>query len=430
MLTSLFSYHKKLFYLLLFLLPVQLNYYFWPEWAYVLGRRVDYLSPILYATDLLVIIMLAFWILERKINVVFFKNEAIIKTIVLITLLVSTNIFFSSVPVNSAFKWMMVIKLGFLIGYIIKNNFSILQIILPLLLSSFWVSAIGILQVLNQQSIGFYWLGERSFNTETLHIAKFFFCYPFELSSACWQTIRAYGTFSHPNILGGFLSLVLLITIKHKKLLFSYIKTLRLYSYVPFEAMIFLGILSVPLLALLLTFSRSSWISFIVGLVFISSLSSIKKLIVGVGIAGMIIISTLPIPFILVSNTESFLVRRLLNEAAFTMIADNWLAGVGLGNFLTALPNYLVSRTIYFLQPVHNIYVLFLSEFGLIGLLISILIIKQMSFIVKKLLTDNLYLVVPIILIGLSDHYFLTLHQGQLILAVILSTLYITSKHR
>lgn len=426
---SIFSYHKKLFYVFLFFLPVQLNYYFWPDWAYVLGRQVDYLSPILYATDIVLVIMLSCWALEQKKLWLTLKNSMAMRVFLPLCLLVFVNIFFSSVPIVSAFKWLVVIKLSFLSVYIIKNNFSILQVTIPLLLSSFGVSGIGILQVLKQQSVGFYWLGERSFDNQTLNIAKFFFCYPFEVSSACWQTIRAYGTFAHPNVFGGFLALVLLMTIKQKKLLVAWLKTSQLYSLLPNEKVMFLSVLSLPLMALLLTFSRTAWISFIVGLVFMSSLSQTKKSIVGLLIAGTMIFSTLPFSLIQVSNTESFLVRRQLNEAAFSIIADYWLTGVGLGNFLTVLPEYLVSRSIYFLQPVHNIYVLFLSEFGLFGVLIIILLMQHFLYSMKRILTEHSYVFIPIILIGITDHYFYSLHQGQLLLTVVLSSFYILNKH-
>src|SRR5438105_4334390 len=41
-------------FLLLFLLPTQLGKHFWPEFSFVQGLRIDYLSPTLYVTDMLV----------------------------------------------------------------------------------------------------------------------------------------------------------------------------------------------------------------------------------------------------------------------------------------------------------------------------------------------------------------------------------------
>src|SRR5260221_1150 len=50
---------NKLFTLFIVLLPVQLGLHFWPDWALVSGIRVDYLAPVIYLTDLIVIALLA-----------------------------------------------------------------------------------------------------------------------------------------------------------------------------------------------------------------------------------------------------------------------------------------------------------------------------------------------------------------------------------
>src|ERR1035437_10261792 len=56
------------FYLLVLFLPTQLGKHFWPNFSYVYGIRIDYLSPTLYFTDLLVIGLILFWVLEVLIN--------------------------------------------------------------------------------------------------------------------------------------------------------------------------------------------------------------------------------------------------------------------------------------------------------------------------------------------------------------------------
>ena len=58
--------HRILFFLLLLLLPVQLGRHFWPEFALVFGIRIDYLSPTIYLTDLLVIGILVSWGWEKE----------------------------------------------------------------------------------------------------------------------------------------------------------------------------------------------------------------------------------------------------------------------------------------------------------------------------------------------------------------------------
>src|SRR4030042_1660251 len=76
-------------------------------------------------------------------------------------------------------------------------------------------------------------------------------------------------------------------------------------------------------------------------------------------------------------DSESISVRNELNIRAIQLIERAPLFGVGLGNFLTRLPEILPSRTIYFLQPVHNTYLLMLSETGIVGFLFFILLVAR-----------------------------------------------------
>ncbi|KKS80681.1 MAG: hypothetical protein UV56_C0012G0001, partial [Candidatus Woesebacteria bacterium GW2011_GWC1_43_10b] len=54
--------HLKIFRVLLFLLPLQIGKHFWPDWSLVFGIRVDYLSPVIYLTDILVLTLLLVWL--------------------------------------------------------------------------------------------------------------------------------------------------------------------------------------------------------------------------------------------------------------------------------------------------------------------------------------------------------------------------------
>ena len=56
------------FYLLILFLPTQLGKHFWPNFSYVYGVRIDYLSPTLYFTDILIIGLFLSWILESLVS--------------------------------------------------------------------------------------------------------------------------------------------------------------------------------------------------------------------------------------------------------------------------------------------------------------------------------------------------------------------------
>jgi len=136
----------------------------------------------------------------------------------------------------------------------------------------------------------------------------------------------------------------------------------------------------------------------------------------------------------LTPTNESVFVRNDLNSSAIKMSIENFrlpssvfrlLIGSGLNNFLVRLPEFTESRQIFFLQPVHNIYLLLLSETGIIGLC---LFVYMIIITVKKRWEKNriscLVPLVSLLLLGLVDHYPLTLQQGQLLLTLLLAWSY------
>ena len=134
--------------------------------------------------------------------------------------------------------------------------------------------------------------------------------------------------------------------------------------------------------------------------------------------------------------TESVEVREQLSTSAFTMWKQHPWIGVGLGNFLVTLPDFLPSRQIYFLQPVHAIYLLVLSELGIVGFVAFCVLLWKLIergqwavpiFLAKKfwgnLTIKSVYTVAffSLLIIGFFDHYPLTLQQGQLLFTILLA---------
>jgi len=82
-----------------------------------------------------------------------------------------------------------------------------------------------------------------------------------------------------------------------------------------------------------------------------------------------------------------------------------------------------VPSTTRFLQPAHNIYLLILAESGLIALLpivyfIYLIKTKRIVFKPKTYPTITSLPLIILLLIGLLDHYPITLQQGQLLLII------------
>jgi hypothetical protein len=91
-------------FLFLLLIPTQLGRHFWPEWSYVLGIRVDYLSPTLYLLDLIWLVLFGNEILKnyKKISIKkYLKFEYLV-----ILGFVGVNILIAVNPWVAVYKWL------------------------------------------------------------------------------------------------------------------------------------------------------------------------------------------------------------------------------------------------------------------------------------------------------------------------------------
>ncbi len=412
--------HQKLFWLLVFLLPLQLGRHFWPPSSLVLGLRVDYLSPTIYLTDILVFLILCLWgfeaIIHSQLSILNFLKKHWWILAVFLFLLVSS--FFAQNPMAALYKFVKIVEFSLLGLYIAKNRYTLSPIRYPLTLAVVYSSIIAIMQFFFQSSLGgpFWWLGERTFSVATPGIAKTII--NGELM------MRPYGTFPHPNVLAGFVLVSLIFVIANFNSRSNRQKILRWLALI-------LGIITI-----VLSFSRSVWL---IGLIlfFFFLWQKIKKKFFWLATLGFLAVLTMffyLLPHF--STNEAFFQRWQLMKAAGLMIKNAPLAGIGLNNFIVRLPDYWpVTGFTYWLQPVHNLYLLIVAETGLVGLMIFfwllILTYKRSLFLAdarnKKLfktLTINHWSLVicltAILLLGFVDHYWLTLQQTQLLFAIVL----------
>jgi len=413
--------HQKLFWLFIFLLPLQLGRHFWSASSFVLGLRVDYLSPTIYLTDILVFLILCLWgfeaITHHPFSILNFLKKHWWVMAIFVFLL--TNALLAQNQGAALYKFVKIIELTLLGLYVAKNTSipkesrgaGISQypsIFISLSLAVIYSSLITLAQFIKQTSLGgvFWWLGERTFNVATPGIAK---------AIINGQLVmRPYGTFPHPNVLAGFILVALILISFPVENLSLLKKGVRLSAFI-------LGILTI-----VVSFSRSVWlVGPILFLPFLWRSKMKKKLF---WLTTGVLLAVLTMFFYLLphfSTNEAFFQRWQLMKAAGLMIKNAPLAGVGLNNFIVRLPDYWpVTGFTYWLQPVHNLYLLLLSETGAVGFLIFLwLLILVFKRLLKLSLVANFSLLMAlmaILLLGLTDHYWLTLQQGQLLLALVL----------
>ena len=340
-----------LFYLLLLFLPTQLGKHFWPEFSIVAGLRVDYLSPTLYVTDILITLLLISWLFSqgkkrvKQVPVTFFIG---------VFLFFVLNILFSQNEVNGWYHLLKIVEFSFLSFYIatmVQTTAMVKKIFFFLAIGVIFQSLLAVGQFFNQASLNgpFYWLGERFFTGTTVGIAN--------ASINGELLLRPYGTFPHPNVLAGFLVISL---------------TALLYTYplkkTSVEKGVWICALLVGSVGLLLTLSRIPlviWASVLV----IVLLRKRKNVLFFIALAFLCLFFT-PAGQRLQQTTvleESFTQRQQLMEQSVQMFLSSPLLGVGIGNFLPTLVTLPSNTSDYLLQPVHSIFLLVLSETGILG---------------------------------------------------------------
>ncbi|MFC1625011.1 O-antigen ligase family protein [Patescibacteria group bacterium] len=400
---------KRLFYLLVLFLPINLGKHFEFSFSYVWGRLVDYLVPTIFIQDILVFLIILFWIIEkgfpkRKHFLEAFERKEIqfliffIFSLFLSTLsaerFIPSILFFGRILLYATLFLYIVFEVS------IEKDFS--RILKMFGISVVFLGVLGIIQYIRQASVfnDYLFFGEQPYSFSTWDIAKERL---FGVSK-----VASYGTFRHPNTFGGFLAVVLVW-------IFSQIKHKREYI-VPF--LLGLG-------ALIFTFSYTSWLVFGVGLllhrVFSSGNSRLKRWVVFGAFVTTSLFLLLPffesaLPFI--NKHPSFYRRSNLLSAAYKIIDLYPLFGVGANNFTTLVDKFIFrGPDLRFTQPVHNIFVLISAESGIFAFF-SFLILLYLG--IKRSLKPRFFIIplvslIQILLLGSLDHYFYTMHQTQLL---------------
>lgn len=382
-----------LIFLLLFLLPTQLGKHFFLPFSYLSGVRIDYLAPTLFLTD---IIIVALFLLNIKTVFRFFKN----KTFLIFFFLIIVNILFSLVKEIAVYKSIKILEVLILFAIFYRKNISPKLILSALSLGALMELVLSIMQFVGKQSVQgiFYFLGERYLTLSMPDIAK--------SSLFGVEILRPYGTFSHPNSMAGFYLLIYFFVLLYKK--FSGHVYLKYF------------LLTVSSILIFFSFSKTAIVVYIMlNLIYLMKKKFYRKCTFCF-IARIFVFIILGALFLSTKGDVLSADKRLtLLQNSLTVFFQHPIFGVGIGNYLVAQNEFASKYSFFFLQPVHNVFMLFLSEAGLI--LGGFTFYKLYQFVRSKIRNEVfVYCLLAVVLSGLLDHYWLTLQQNFLLLAVIL----------
>jgi len=410
---------RNIFVVLVILIPVNLGKHFITTDSYVHGILVDYLIPTIYLQDILIILVLVLWFLSGSLKKIFKGRYRVldrkeIQFAILFVFSTFLSVLSSQRFLPSIYFWARLPLYFLLLLYIlseIKVESYFFKILDILAVSTALLGILGISQYLNHGAVfnNYLVFGEQPYSASTLDVAKKTFMGK--------RVVPAYGVFRHPNIFGGYLSLVLVW-------IFSFLKRNKKY----------LIAFVLGTIALFFTFSFSAWAVFTLGIalqtLFSKNAKNVKHKKKVVSVCVVIVCTVLAVLPLFkkfsgvgILENPSFYRRSDLLDASFKMARDYPLFGVGLNNFTVFVDDYMLkSRDIRFTQPVHNIFLLIFAEAGIFSLTLFLLFLNE---VLKKLLNSSYFHVLlisflQIVILGSLDHYLFTIHQTQILFWLVL----------
>ena len=385
----------------------------------------DYTHILLFAADGFSLAMLAFWLFDLALEPRPLRFGPVFLTVPMLGLTVVSLI---SVPgsVHPLISGVHVIRLCLLAGfylYLQNEPVKMNWLALPLSLQVLTQAVVGVGQVIHQGDLGLQLLGEYRLDPA------------WEGVSIVWmeglRTLRAYGLSDHPNILGGSLAFALI-------LIAAWHRTLKPPGQILVGAIYALG-----LLGLLLTFSRSAWLAWILAallvLILLFKSRRMEDLVHSISLMTASLIVVVPFLFhyaepilgrlnqngtftALTPEAQSLGSRFLLNQAANQIFASHPLTGVGVGAFPVALRQQYPEFPIDY-QPAHFVLLDVAAETGIFGALFYSLAMavpwmalwlnrRRMALSPEMMAASGLLLAVTVV--GLFDYYTWLLVPGRL----------------
>ncbi len=341
------------------------------------------------------------------------------------------SIFFStcSKEIWPYFRWLQLvlpIAASVMIGKTVSTKEGITICFWILFWSASLQCFVAIGQYFMQHSIGLKYLGEAKIRMgEAAQLlvpskTRWFFDRLLHHQTNSVALIRPSGTFPHPNILGGFLGMTLFAS----AYLFASEKLSKRKAFIA-------GGIALQVFSLFLTFSRGALFGLIGGALFLLillTLHSYKKIALQLFLVILAsgVLSTALLHEQLAHRGGVFTYNKLVKESdnarlyfqnlALSIAKQRPLLGAGYGQFLLEVEPKNETGHV---QKVHNIYLLILSETGILGLLAFGGFCLTLLFTAWKRGIDLrravlLTIFVYFLWIGCVDHYLITTQHGAI----------------
>jgi len=417
---------KYSFYIFIFILPWQIKYIISPA-------GTNYTEISIYLSQIFLTISVLSYLIYR------IRKSNYCQKVPFLWLMVSGFSlfvfvsFFIAIDKNLAYYRFIVYLISLGLFYLLRQEnrpeayentlISKSKTIIVFLSSIFFQAILAIYQFLSQSAFAFKYLGLAEHQPDFLGTSV--------VETATGRWLRAYGGFDHPNILGGVLALSLILALfllVRKKLITS--------KYEIMQSLFLFIFYFTGLLALIFSFSRSAWFAYSVSLIILLIVFLLKRNISAFKRSLIIVFFTLILSVVIYIPFNDLFITRIeannrleeksLNERSEQIVEcrevleNNWLFGVGLGNYTNVLKERdQIKKADWNYQPVHNTFLLIFSELGLFSLIFFFGIIIALAKDERK----SLYfwpIIISLFVLMFFDHWLLSLPFGLTFLLFIL----------
>ena len=436
---SLNKISEYLFLTFLSLLPFQTVFLL--REPFIDGEKWQYGMIGIYVIDIVLAIMLGLvlvrWLQSIKYKVSGIQCGAAEMTLMILVAWSGLSIFWANDQMLSLYFFVKIL-LGAGLFFVVRSLDASLfkKVIFVLLLAGIIQSSIGIGQFLYQYSPASTWLGMSAHEASQAGSSV--------LKIDGGRFLRAYGTFPHPNLLGGFLGAVLMLGSMYYVSSIRYEKSWKCLGEIVFT----LSGLLVVSLGLILTFSRTAWLGAGLGIVAIGLYAfrqedswirgRFLKIFLAFGLASLVFGSVLyeqispRFDTVTIEREGSVSERVASLQDAKALIAEQPIIGVGAGNFTAEIMQLQPERPVWSIQPAHNVFMLVWSELGIVGLALFLFAFGAIFFkqgsdpcgLIRDAMNNKnaifsiaLLVLVPSLFL---DHWLWTSHFGLLFLFLLL----------
>lgn len=388
--------------LILALLPWQMGYIFFaPSYK---GQVLEFEKGVVFGVEVLVMLLFLWVMMERRLFLRY-RRAALIGIIAGGVIVLGTQTFLGYI-------WIMHTLMAGILAYLLwLHKKDALRQMQAFILGVSVSSMVGVYQVIRGTSPASTWLGLAAHSAERLGEAVVYM--------GDHRVLRAYGFFAHPNIFGGYAVIGVLLcwmSLEHTR-------KHRLYFYVGMVLCV---------VGLLLSFSRSACLLFVLGCVLVAFRNRH---------AGRLYLKRMRIPLIILvvvgvclgggtygawrqrTLATSAIEQRSIYERtsqyreALMLFREHPLVGVGLGRYTSMLRAMTPFQPAFAYQPVHNVFVLALVEVGVLGSIFVCALVGYLYFRIRKggHVLHVVWILTPLLVL---DHYVWTSVSGRFLVVV------------